>query len=225
MKILLPISLLLFMVSCGKSESLTSGIGAIVTYNPVVVSDTTKSMVTDICAALDEKETRYRSAYLNGAKIFTFRTSKVDCEGRGGADTTVTAILRDSGRLYYDPNSGGIVPVQVETKTYGMISALCTQLAAGPLTSPFLTTTSGTTMMSFTVQDCSSGGQNVACLSINTGSKQNDGSYVIGAVDGFAVVMSSGYSRGNISQQVHQDLYSCGIGKKTTTTTNLLSIQ
>lgn len=187
MRYLAALSLLAVLGGCGKA-SVQSGAGGLGVSRDLVIGAPEASVlqaVTNLCAGLHTKDQNFRALYAGRNDLtFKFTAKHRAC---GGNLATVTpapsAHVAVSGGVLNYVVTGQFLPgTDVMTDTVGITSQLCGALQASRLTSPVEVSSTVALWYSFpSPGQCgtSVSGTNKVCLHLETGFKQETGSYSV----------------------------------------------
>lgn len=225
MKLVLPIFVLVLISACGKTgevkpaQSLGKYIDAVVT--PIDANTQDKAMV--LCQALANKDTTFRTTYLNDYTKFNFTTSLQSCVGTEQTSQVVAKLRLASGQLEYNLVSGNYFSTQIETFQQGVISAVCSRLFA--LTQPIKISEDTLVQYEFSsgAQKCSSD-NDIQCITMRTAFRQDSGRYMVTMEDKFFVNTKAGTMKGMVGRHERYDLATCTGGKMVKNISNFTGI-
>jgi hypothetical protein len=178
MKSIFSLSLLLMVLSCGKSEIISeTGIGETKSSMPISISSNELANFTAICQAISQK-TAALPAFVNGQYVFS--VSKKECnESQFAAPSDMTTILENrNGSYKFVENTGNYFYFSdVETTEYGTMSKICEKIKMGEaISSPinFGSESLFFSMIGISSEDCNTL-PNQMCVLIQKGTSVSDG--------------------------------------------------
>lgn len=205
----IAILVLLAAAGCGKvdtelgSDTLQSRTFSAAT---VAASAALKAELSSLCFVLNDKELSLRTNFVNSSGRFNYSIAQTNC-GAGEVVSQVRAsVILVNGVLQFNKLSGDYFNTQVETRSTGVISALCADIDG--LTQPLI---SGNVAMRYEVTRGSScaNNTNVRCVTIETALKQVEGDFLVSKVDKFQVDVTAGLLTGNVIRHEHWNYALC----------------
>ncbi len=210
----LAILVLLATAGCGKVEvQLGSDTIESRTFSAatVAVSAALKAELTSLCFVLNDKELSLRTNFVNSSGRFNYTISQSNCGAEEVTSQVRASVILVNGVLQYNKLAGDYFNSQVETRSTGVISALCADIEG--LTQPLI---SGNVAMRYEVTRGSacSNDTNVRCVTIETALKQTDGQFLVSKVDRFQVDTAAGLLTGNVVRHEHWNYALCSENAK-----------
>ncbi len=205
---------LLATAGCGKvttelgSDTLQSRTFSAAT---VATSATLKAELSSLCFVLNDKEISLRTNFVNSSGRFNYNVSQNNCGTEEVTSQVRASVVVVSGVLQYNVLSGDYFNSQVETRSTGVISALCADI--NNLTQPLV---SGNVALRYDMSrgsDCANNA-NARCVIVETALKQTDGKFLVTKVDKFQLDVTAGVLTGNVVKHEHWNYALCDEGKK-----------
>ncbi len=205
---------LLATAGCGKvSTELGSDTIQSRTFSSVTVaaSATLKANLSSLCFTLNDKEISLRTNFVNTSGRFNYNVVQNNCGAEEVTSQVRASVVLVSGALQYNVLSGDYFNSQVETRSAGVISALCADI--DNLTQPLV---SGNVALRYDMTSGSECGNstNSRCVIVETALKQPDGKFLVTKVDKFQLDVTAGVMTGNVVNHEHWNYALCDQGKK-----------
>ncbi len=210
-------------VGCGKTEEARDGgqgLGSIISPISTPADAATQSRAQVLCQLLADKDTNFRSRYLNEYNTFNFSTSLRNCQGATQTSSVKARLRSNAGKLEYQILAGNYLSTAVETAQAGQLSVLC----RGNLTRTIQLSESAVAEYFFAAGASCGAGANDVCVTLRTAFKQNSGLYQIQMIDEFVVDTSATALRGMIRRHSRYDLANCVDGASVLNTSTFSGI-
>ena len=181
-----------------------------------------KSDLSSLCFTLNDKELSLRTNFVNSPGRFNYNVVQNNCGVQEVTSQVRASLVLSNNVLQYNVLSGDYFNSQVETRTTGVVSALCADTNA--LTQPLI---SGNIALRYGLtkgSDCASN-NNARCVVVETALKQPDGKFLVTKVDKFEFDVTAGVLTGNVVKHEHWNYAVCGDeGKKLVNTATFTGI-
>lgn len=215
---------LLATAGCGKvSTELGSDTIQSRTFSAVTAATSAqlKADLSSLCFTLNDKELSLRTNFVNSPGRFNYNVVQNNCGTEEVTSQVRASVVLVSGVLQYDVLSGDFFNSQVETRSTGVVSALCADIDG--LTQPLI---SGSVALRYDLtkgSECASN-SNARCVVVETALKQPDGKFLVTKVDKFQFDVTAGVLTGNAVSHEHWNYAVCNEGKKLVNTATFTGI-